>query len=73
MCDDVILDLLCGEHNQLKDWLDKIESLGSNPDLCATLKSSIESEVRQRKLCLTGLRVLYEGHCNAVAHTPMQM
>lgn len=73
MCDDVILDLLCGEHNQLTEWLNKIESLGSNPDACATLKKSIDSEVRQRKLCLTGVRVLCDCRCNSAAHMPMQM
>ena len=49
VCDDVLLRLLCGEHNQFQDWLTRIESLGSNPDECATVKKRIDEQVRQRK------------------------
>lgn len=34
VCDEVIVDLLCGEHNQFTAWLEKIESVGADPEAC---------------------------------------
>jgi hypothetical protein len=71
VCDEVILDLLCGDHNQLTDWLAKIESLGSNPDECKTVKNGIFGQVRQRKCFRTIVRVAFEWHCYDAAPMPI--
>jgi hypothetical protein len=47
VCDDVLLDLLCGEHNQFMEWLKTIESVGADPEACnGSLKAKVFNEVR---------------------------
>jgi len=60
VCEEVILDLLCGDHNQFTDWLKKIEVLGSDPDLRKTLKGRIFGQVRQRQWPRIRVRVAVE-------------
>lgn len=41
VCDSVIMNVLCGEHNQFAEWLKLIESVGNDLSACATLKARL--------------------------------
>ena len=45
VCDDVVVDLLCGEHNQFTAWLETMESVGADPEACnGALKAKVMNQ-----------------------------
>eukprot|EP01045_Picozoa_sp_COSAG04_P018790 COSAG04_NODE_1766_length_5644_cov_43.927915_2_plen_643_part_00 len=62
VCDEVLLDLLRGEHNQFTQWLGVIEAVGSDPDSCnGALKNQVLKQGPPVYLASTSMLPLPSG------------